>query len=60
MKVSDILKSKGSNVYSVAENITVYEALKIIGEKNVGALMVMEDERLKGIILKGIMHAKLF
>ncbi|MGI8581264.1 MAG: CBS domain-containing protein [Chitinophagaceae bacterium] len=50
MKVSDILKSKGSNVYSVTENITVYEALKIMGEKNVGALMVMEDERLKGII----------
>ncbi len=50
MKVCDILKSKGSNVYSVTENITVYEALKIMGEKNVGALMVMEDERLKGII----------
>jgi CBS domain-containing protein len=50
MKVSDILKSKGSNVYSVTENITVYQALKIMGEKNVGALMVMEDERLKGII----------
>ncbi len=50
MKVSDILKSKGSNVYSVTENITVYEALKIMGEKNVGALLVMEDERLKGII----------
>lgn len=50
MKVSDILHSKGSNVYSVTENISVYEALKIMGEKNIGALLVMEDKQLKGII----------
>ena len=50
MKVSAILSSKGSNVYSVAEDITVYEALKIMGEKNVGALLVMQDDHLKGII----------
>ena len=50
MKVADILASKGSLVYSVTENITVYEALKIMGEKNVGALLVMEGEQLKGII----------
>jgi CBS domain-containing protein len=50
MKVSDILSSKGSNVFSVTENITVYEALKIMGEKNIGALLVMEDQDLKGII----------
>lgn len=50
MKVSDILHSKGSNVYSVVESITVYEALKIMGEKNVGALLVMEGEQLQGII----------
>ena len=50
MKVADILRSKGSNVYSVTANITVYEALKVMGEKNIGALLVMEDEQLKGII----------
>ena len=50
MKVSDILKAKGNNVYSVTDNITVYEALKIMGEKNVGALLVMDDGHLKGII----------
>ena len=50
MKVSDILQSKGNNVYSVKDDITVYEALKIMDEKNVGALLVMEDQRLKGII----------
>src|SRR5450759_1698918 len=50
MKVSDILQSKGNNVYSVKDDITVYEALKIMDEKNVGALLVMEDQRLKGIL----------
>ena len=50
MKVADILSSKGSNVYSVTGNITVYEALKVMGEKNIGALLVMEDEQIKGII----------
>ncbi len=50
MKVADILMSKGNNVYSVTENITVYDALKIMGEKNVGALLVMDDQKLKGII----------
>jgi CBS domain-containing protein len=50
MKVSDVLQSKGSNVYSVTGDITVYDALKIMGEKNIGALLVMENENLKGII----------
>lgn len=50
MKVADILKSKGNNVYSVTEDITVYDALKVMGEKNVGALLVMDGKQLKGII----------
>ena len=50
MKVADILHSKGNNVFSVKGDITVYEALKIMGEKNIGALLVMEDEVLEGII----------
>lgn len=50
MKVSDILHSKGNNVYSVTEDITVYEALKIMGEKNIGALLVMNENQLAGII----------
>lgn len=50
MKVSDIINAKGNNVYSVTGEITVYEALKIMGEKNVGALLVIEDGHLNGII----------
>lgn len=50
MKVSDILQAKGSNVYSITSDLSVYNALKIMGEKNVGALLVIEDEQLLGII----------
>ena len=50
MKVSDILQSKGNNVFSVTENISVFDALKIMGEKNIGALVVMDNEKLQGII----------
>lgn len=50
MKVSDILKAKGSNVFSITSGLTVYDALKIMGEKNVGALVVIEDDKLLGII----------
>jgi CBS domain-containing protein len=49
MKVSDILKSKGSNVYSITGNLTVLDALKTMGEKNIGALLVIENEQLLGI-----------
>jgi len=50
MKVSDILKAKGSNVYSITSELTVLEALKVMGEKNIGALLVIENEKLLGII----------
>ena len=49
MKVSDILKSKGSNVYSIKSGLTVLDALKAMGEKNIGALLVIEDGKLLGI-----------
>ncbi len=49
LKVNDILKTKGSNVFSVLPNTSVYDALKIMGEKNIGALMVIENDELRGI-----------
>jgi CBS domain-containing protein len=49
MKVANILKSKGSFVYSVTANASVYDALKMMAEKNIGALMVIEQEKLIGI-----------
>jgi len=50
MKVSDILKSKSTNIYSVAGHTSVYDAIKVMGEKNIGALLIMEDGKLTGIL----------
>ena len=50
MKVSDILNKKGSHIYSVEPETSVYDALKFMGEKNIGALLVMEGSNLNGII----------
>ncbi len=49
MKVSQILDSKGHAVYSVTSDYTVYDALKVMGEKNIGALPIIENGELKGI-----------
>ena len=50
MKVSDILQTKGNDIYSVSGESTVYVAVNIMSEKNIGALMVMEGEKLTGIL----------
>ena len=50
MKVNQILSNKGKEVYSVLPSITVYEALVSMSEKNIGAILVVEDTILKGIL----------
>jgi len=50
MTVNQILAEKGKEVYSVLPNITVYEALVSMSEKNIGAILVVEDNLLKGIL----------
>ena len=48
--VRDILQEKGSTVYTVSPRSTVYEALQMMADKNVGALMVMEQDKTVGLI----------
>ncbi|HMW27443.1 MAG TPA: CBS domain-containing protein [Ferruginibacter sp.] len=50
MKVADILQAKGNIIYSVTGSTTVYEAIKVMGEKNIGALLVLEGGKLTGIL----------
>jgi CBS domain-containing protein len=50
MTVNQILTSKGRNVYSITSATTVYEALKVMGEKNIGAILVIDNNDLKGIL----------
>jgi CBS domain-containing protein len=46
--ISAILSQK-SEVFSVSPDTTVYEAIELMADKNIGALLVMERERLVGM-----------
>jgi len=48
--VKDILRAKGSKVYSISPDATVYEALNQMADKNVGALLVREVKQIVGMI----------
>jgi CBS domain-containing protein len=50
MQVSNILNQKGKVVHSVPPNETVYNAIAKMAELNIGALLVMEGEKLVGIV----------
>lgn len=47
--VNDILRTKGTKTFSVTPDTFVYEALEIMVDKNVSALVVMENDKLAGI-----------
>ena len=48
--VRDILAIKGRDVWHVDAGSTVFEALRLMAEKEIGALVVMDGMRLAGII----------
>lgn len=49
--VRDILKDKGDQVWSTREDASVYEALGLMGEKNIGALVVLDaDGKVAGVM----------
>ncbi len=50
MKINQILSKKGKEVYSVSPSITVYEALVKMSAQNIGAVLVVEDNKLIGIL----------
>nr|WP_314864653.1 CBS domain-containing protein [uncultured Flavobacterium sp.] len=50
MTVDQILSTKGKEVFSVLTSNTVYEALTVMSEKNIGAILVIEQNVLKGIL----------
>ncbi len=47
--VQQILQNKGNASYSVAPDTTVLQALHLMAERNVSAVLVMDGERLSGI-----------
>src|SRR5690349_10762615 len=48
--ISPILKSKGPNVWGISPESTVFEAIKEMAEHNIGALAVMEEDKILGVI----------
>jgi CBS domain-containing protein len=48
--ISAILREKGAAIHSIGPNATVYEAIQTMADRNIGALLVMEGDRLLGIV----------
>ncbi len=48
--VGELLQAKGHDTWSIAPDATVHEALELMAEKDVGALMVIDAGKLVGII----------
>lgn len=48
--ISEILDDKGSQVWSVSPDTIVFDAIKMMAEKNCGALPVLDGDRLVGIL----------
>ena len=48
--VRDLLRIKGNEVWSIAPDASVYEALTLMAEKDIGALLVLDGGQLAGIL----------
>lgn len=48
--IDAVLHLKGHDVWSVSPDQTVFEAIRLLAEKNVGALLVMEKGALVGML----------
>jgi CBS domain-containing protein len=48
--VRDMIRKKGSEVYSISPDATVFDALKAMAQHNTGALMVLKDGKVEGIL----------
>src|SRR5437867_2635537 len=48
--ISDILKQKGCEVWSISPDASVYDAIEMMSDKRVGALLVLSEGKLAGVI----------
>jgi len=49
LKIVDVLKTKDNNIWSISSQETVYKALEIMADKNIGALLVIDEGKLVGV-----------
>ena len=47
--IGQLLETKGKEFWSIAPNSTVFQALQLMAQKNIGALLVVQNEKLVGI-----------
>ncbi|SDT59431.1 CBS domain-containing protein [Mucilaginibacter mallensis] len=63
-KVSDILNRKGVSVVTISADTTVLDALKLMADRNIGSVVIMEDGEYLGLLTerdyarKVILHGK--
>ena len=50
MKVKELLDKIGHDVYSVSPDTTVFEALRLMADKEIGAVLVLEGKKMVGIM----------
>ena len=48
--IDAILAQKGSEIFSISSDATVYEAIELMAQRNVGALVVVENGTLAGLL----------
>ena len=48
--VRDMIRKKGSEVFSISPDATVYEVLTLMAKHNTGAMMVVRNSKVEGII----------
>jgi CBS domain-containing protein len=48
--VAEILRDKGSDIWTISPDDVVIDALTMMAEKGIGALLVMSDDKLVGIL----------
>jgi CBS domain-containing protein len=49
-RVKEILAAKGDEIWSIAPDKSVYDAIHLLAEKEIGALLVMKGDDLVGVI----------
>ena len=49
MRVKELLNSIGRDVNTISPGVTVYDALALMAEKEIGALVVLEKKKMVGI-----------
>ena len=48
--IRHLLDTKGYEIWSISPNATVYEAIELLADKDIGAVLVMDDGKLEGIL----------